>query len=102
MQFVENPNLSNVDNSVCTIIDLPATVGEFIAEATALGGWGVIDVYTTAQTYPIGGNYRGQLIIGVEYKHGQHGNPAPEIAALPVLTARSVGSWGRTDYTIYV
>lgn len=92
MQFVELSHLSNADHCVCKIEDIHATVGEFIAEATALGGWGNIDIKTHAKL----------PIICVEYKHGQHGNPAPEIAALPVLAARSVSSWGRTDYTIYV
>lgn len=93
MKFLENHLLSNVDHCVCEIVDLPATVGEFIAEATARDRWGDIDIKTLANNL---------TIIRVEYKHGQHGNPAPEIAALPILSARSVGSWGRTDYTIYV
>ena len=92
MKFVELSHLSNADNSVCEIKDLPATVGEFIAEATALGGWGDIDICTLAKV----------PIIRVEYKHGQHGNPAPEIAALPIQSARSVGGWGRCDYKVYV
>ena len=92
MQFVEHPNLSNADHCVCKIEDIHATVGEFIADVTKRGGWGEINICALAKL----------PIIRVEYKHGQHGNPAPEIAALPVLAARSVDSWGRTDYTIYV